>query len=47
VLGGHPQQDNLDGERWAILSVRDHGIGIPAADMPYVFDLYHRAGNSA
>jgi len=37
----------LEDERgaWAIVSVRDHGIGIPPADLPHIFDRFHRAGN--
>lgn len=29
----------------AYFSVMDRGIGIPAADVPYVFDRFHRGGN--
>ncbi len=32
-------------ESWAVLSVEDHGIGIPPADVSRVFDRFHRAGN--
>jgi len=27
------------------ITVKDHGIGIPAADQPHVFDRFHRASN--
>ncbi|HET9494968.1 MAG TPA: PAS domain S-box protein [Chloroflexia bacterium] len=31
---------------WAVLTVEDHGIGIPAADLPHIFDWFYRAGNA-
>jgi len=30
---------------WGVLSVQDQGVGIPAADLPHVFERYHRARN--
>lgn len=32
-------------QSWALVSVRDQGIGIPAADLPHVFKRFHRGGN--
>jgi PAS domain S-box-containing protein len=40
------REDDALGAR-AVVRVRDHGLGIPAADLPRVFDLFHRAGNVA
>lgn len=44
VAVGLAREDREDGS-WAILTVRDQGIGIPASDLTRVFDLFHRAAN--
>lgn len=31
--------------RWAVLTVRDQGVGIPAGDIPHIFDRFQRGSN--
>ncbi len=38
---------NGHGADWALLRVRDEGFGIPASDLPHIFDPFYRAGNVA
>ena len=33
-----------DGQ-WAVMSIRDSGLGIPAADLPRIFERFHRGAN--
>ncbi|MFL5732580.1 MAG: ATP-binding protein [Chloroflexia bacterium] len=37
--GGEEQQE------WAVLTIRDHGVGIPEDDLPHIFEWFHRGGN--
>jgi signal transduction histidine kinase len=39
------RQDVHDGEDWAVLAVRNHGLGIPTAELDRVFDVYYRGTN--
>jgi PAS domain S-box-containing protein len=31
--------------RWAVITVRDNGLGIPAHEVPHIFDRFYRASN--
>lgn len=37
--------EEREGTDWAIVSVEDAGIGIPSADLPHVFERFHRGRN--
>lgn len=39
-------QEEIGEEEWAALAVSDHGIGIPAVDLPHIFEPFTRAGNA-
>jgi signal transduction histidine kinase len=34
-------------DAWAVVVVRDQGVGIPSADVPYIFEWYRRASNTS
>jgi len=45
--GGRPVELMIAREKQeAVFQVRDHGIGIPAADQPRIFEAFHRGSNA-
>jgi PAS domain S-box-containing protein len=42
----HPSAET-HADSWAVVEVRDHGLGIPADEQPYIFELYRRGANVA
>jgi PAS domain S-box-containing protein len=39
------RREEDDGGNWAVVTIEDHGLGIPVSDLPYVFDRFRRGGN--
>jgi PAS domain S-box-containing protein len=41
------ERETAERQGWAVLRVEDHGVGVPAADLPHIFDRYRRGANVA
>jgi signal transduction histidine kinase len=40
-------QQEIEAAPHAVVSIQDSGLGIPAADLPHIFEQFHRAANVA
>ena len=41
------QREENEDHAWAVVAVTDHGIGVPEADLPRLFERFHRGSNVA
>jgi signal transduction histidine kinase len=43
----HAAREERNGQDWAVLAVRDHGLGIPPGELERIFEPYYRGSNIA
>jgi signal transduction histidine kinase len=41
----HARREEHENGGWAVVTIEDRGLGIPASDLPYVFDRFRRGSN--